>query len=395
LLYFVNEQFLQVVNPSQTKTNAVVPPVDIEHIRGDRGSSYEGNSVVFPPDTRRIEFDYVGLSFVIPQRVRFRYRLEGWDREWQDAGARRQAFYTNLPPGNYVFRVMACNNDGVWNSIGAFTRITIRPAVYQTVWFRILCSLFVCGAFYLLVALRMRSAAVRINERWAERISERERIARELHDTFFQGIQGILLRVGTAALSLSQDTPARTSIEEAIAQSQEVMLTGRQLVQDLRNTGKAFTLHDGLETVGREFQSLYPIAFQIASQGRERTLYVQVADELCKVGREAISNAFRHSNGTLITVVLDYDSSSLGVTIKDDGEGIDETIMIEGRKTGHWGLPGMRERVARLGGSIRFESKQGEGATVEIRVPARKVYQGKRIRFRAWLTRLSGGVVND
>jgi signal transduction histidine kinase len=232
----------------------------------------------------------------------------------------------------------------------------------------------------------MRFLSARIRERWVTRASERERIARELHDTFLQGIQGLLLRFNTAARSIPADTQARKAMDNALAQSEEIMLTGRRLVQDLRNTARAATLSEELEAIGHEFQGLYATDFSVSTQGKELSLDPVVADELFKVGREAISNAFRHAQAKSVRVELEYRNRDLKLLIRDNGLGIDERILIEGKKAGHWGLPGMRERVAQLNGNIRFESLGGMGTTVEIKIPAHKAYPRKRFRLRRWLS---------
>jgi signal transduction histidine kinase len=175
-------------------------------------------------------------------------------------------------------------------------------------------------------------------------------------------------------------------LEETLNQSNEVMLTGRRLVQDLRDTSRAVTLVEVLEAIGRGFQGLYAAELSVSSSGKERPLNAVVADELLKVGREAISNAFRHAQAKSIFVELDYRDRDLKLLIRDNGVGIDQRLLIDGRKVGHWGLPGMRERVARLNGNIRFESRQGMGTTVEVKIPAHRAYRSKQFRLPRWLS---------
>jgi signal transduction histidine kinase len=381
LIYFVNEQVLQVFNPSRYAQNPLSPPVRIERVTGDRGSLLKNGVTVFPSQTRSIEIDYVGLSFVAPQKVRFRYKLEKWDKEWQDVDNRRQAFYTNLPPGDYTFRVLASNNDGIWNEQGASEQLVIKPGLYQSTWFRFIALLLTVAVVYTLFALRLLILTARIREGWTARLSERERIARELHDTFLQGIQGLLLRFNSAVRTLPPETTSRIVLEEALNQADEEMLRGRKLVQDLRNTARTLTLGHELEVIGREFLGLFPIAFSVRSQGRNRPLIPLVAEELSKVGREAISNAFRHAGGSEIQVELNYSLQDLRLTVRDNGRGIDDFILVEGRKAGHWGLPGMRERIARLGGAIRFESNPDTGTSVEIRLTANRAFQHRQWRL--------------
>jgi signal transduction histidine kinase/ligand-binding sensor domain-containing protein len=366
--------------------NRVPPPVFVTSVLAD-GKSYSGlSNVNLPKLTQNLAITYTALSLAVPERVRFRYKLEDVDKDWQGAGSRREAFYTKLSPGHYTFTVVACNDDGVWNLSGASVEFTIPPAFYQTIWLKSVAGAGCVYLLWLLINLRMRFLSARIRERWVTRASERERIARELHDTFLQGIQGLLLRFNTAARSIPADTQARKAMDNALAQSEEIMLTGRRLVQDLRNTARAATLSEELEAIGHEFQGLYATDFSVSSQGKELLLDPVVADELFKVGREAISNAFRHAQAKTIRVDLEYRNRDLKLSIRDNGLGIDERLLIEGKKAGHWGLPGMRERVAQLNGNIRFESLRGMGTTVEIKIPAHRAYPRKQFRLPRWLS---------
>lgn len=370
--------------------NRVPPPVFVTSVVAD-GRTYPGVSGLrLPKLTQNLAITYTALSLAIPERVRFRYKLEDVDKDWQEAGARREAFYTKLSPGRYTFSVVACNDDGVWNSSGASVGFTIPPAFHQTIWFKFAVGLSCLCLLWLLINFRMRILASRIRERWVARTSERERIARELHDTFLQGIQGLLLRFSTAARSIPADSQARKAIDGALAQSEQIMLTGRRLVQDLRTTARAVTPSEELEAIGREFQGLYATEFSFSTRGKELPLNPVVADELVKVGREAISNAFRHAQAKSIRVELEYRNRDLKLLIHDNGLGIDEHLLIEGKKAGHWGLPGMRERVAQLNGNIRFESQQGMGTTVEVKIPAHRAYRRKQFRLPRWLSLTSG-----
>jgi ligand-binding sensor domain-containing protein/two-component sensor histidine kinase len=384
-LWFANDDLLQMIDAPHLTRNDVRPPVHVENLLVN-GSISPGASLDLKHGAKSIEIDYTALSLAVPEKVQFKYQLIGWDKDWQNAGERRHAFYTNLPPRQYVFRVVACNNDGVWNEEGDTIRFRIEPTFWQTGWFKALAVLAGFGALWLLIKFRMRLIYERMRDRWAARIAERERIARELHDTFLQGIQGLLLHFSTAARSMPPESSARKSIEESLNQSNQIMLTGRRLVEDLRNTSRAVTLSEELEAIGRGFQGLYATDFSVSSSGKEPPLNPVVADELFKVGREAISNAFHHAQATSIQVELEYRDRDLKLLIRDDGVGIDERLLIEGKKMGHWGLPGMRERVAQLNGNIRFKSQGGIGTTVEVKIPASRAYRRKQFRLPRWLS---------
>ena len=259
---------------------------------------------------------------------------------------------------------------------------------WQTGVFKAIAVVAGFALLWLLIKYRMRLIYARIRDRWAARVAERERIARELHDSFLQGIQGLLLRFNTVTRSMQPESPARKSMEETLSLSNEIMLTGRRLVQDLRDTSRAATLKEELEAIGRGFQGLYATEFSMSSLGKERPIDPFVTDELFKVGREAISNAFRHAQAKSIFVELEYRDRDLKLSIRDNGVGIEERLLIEGKKAGHWGLPGMRERVAQLHGNIRFESRHGIGTTVEVKIPAHRAYRHRRVRLSGWLTLL-------
>jgi signal transduction histidine kinase len=312
--------------------------------------------------------------------------MEGLDKEWIDAGDRRMALYSRIPPGNYVFKVIASNDEGLWPESASTVQLDIPPSFIQGIWFKILCALVALILLSLIYVLRFRQVDAQIRARLHERVVERERIARELHDTFLQGIQGLLLRFNTTARSMAPESSARKSLEETLNQSNEVMLTGRRLVQGLRDTSRAVTLIEELEAIGRGFEGLYATELSVSSSGKERPLNPVVAEELFKVGREAISNAFRHAQAKSIQVELDYRDRDLKLLIRDNGVGIDQRLLIEGKKAGHWGLPGMRERVARLNGNIRFESRQAMGTTVEVKIPAYRAYRRKQFPLPRWLS---------
>jgi signal transduction histidine kinase len=257
---------------------------------------------------------------------------------------------------------------------------------WQTGAFKAIAVVSGFAVLWLLIKYRMTLIYARIRDRWAARVAERERIARELHDSFLQGIQGLLLRFNTVARSMPPESPTRKSMEEALGLSNEIMLTGRRLLQDLRDTSRAATLSEELEAIGRGFQGLYATEFSMSSLGKERPIDPFVTDELFKVGREAISNAFRHSQARSILVALEFRDRDLKLLIRDNGVGIEERLLIEGKKAGHWGLPGMRERVAQLNGNIRFESRHGIGTTVEVKIPAHRAYRRRQVRLSRWLS---------
>ncbi|MGC2401940.1 MAG: two-component regulator propeller domain-containing protein, partial [Acidobacteriaceae bacterium] len=235
-LYFATTRGVAWLDPAtlHKDLNRLPPPVVITSVVSN-GKTYSGSSdVKLPAHTDRLEIDYTALSLAIPERVLFRYKLDGVDPDWQDAGTRRQAFYTHLPPGQYAFHVIACNNDGVWNETGATLGVAIQPAFYQTWWFIALVGLITVLLVAWAVRLRIAGIARQMQERLGERLAERERIARELHDTLLQSLFGLTLRFHTAAARLPLDDPAREALDDALQQSDRVMQEGRERVLNLR-----------------------------------------------------------------------------------------------------------------------------------------------------------------
>ena len=365
----------QMIDPAHLAFNSQRPPVVIEALVDGETSMPLQDGVRLPPRLHSLRLDYTALSFVAPQNVHFRYRLEGHDTDWQDAGTRRQAFYNDLAPGQYRFHVIASNNDGVWNDQGASLSFYVMPTFYQRVWFKVLIGLLVFAALWLFYIYRLSLATEQVRIRLTERLAERERIARDLHDTFFQGIQGLLLRFNTATTQLPADEPARPIFVAALEQSDQVMLEGRKLVLDLRDTGEDDELEDLLAQAGEDLRSLHPAQFQLTMLGERRALQSTASSELYSLVREALYNAFRHANAMLIEIEVHYTADSLNIRVRDNGRGMDEDVLRDGRRAGHWGLPGMYERAAKLGGTLTLWSRAATGTELEVSVPGAIAYR--------------------
>jgi signal transduction histidine kinase/ligand-binding sensor domain-containing protein len=374
-LWFANNNVVQTFDPHVWRRNKLPPNVVVERVAAN-GTSYPIlHDLKLPAHVRNLEIDYTALSFVVPQKVLFRYKLEGHDTEWQDSQGRRQAFYTDLKPGNYTFHVIASNNDGLWNETGSALTFAVAPALDQTAWFRALCILAVAGVVWALYRLRLRQATIRMHQRLEARLEERERIALELHDTFFQGIQGLLLRFHTATSQLRKDEPARQIFQQTLKESDQVMLEGRELVLDLRATvSKQNELPTAFADFGEGMRKGSSCDFRVVVNGTIRPLHPVVFEELFKIGKEALANAFRHSGAHLIEAELNYERSELRLRIRDDGTGIDPTIFRQGHRDGHFGLPGMRERAQKAGAHLDVWSRPGAGTEVELRIPAGVAY---------------------
>jgi signal transduction histidine kinase/ligand-binding sensor domain-containing protein len=374
-LWFANYVSLQMINPAELKRNTVQPPVHIEEVIADRKSYAPQQGLHLPSLLRDLEIDYTALSFVNPKKVLFRYKLEGHDSDWQEPGVRRQALYNDLRPGRYRFHVIACNNDGVWNETGDALNFFIAPTFYQTSWFRALCVVAAIGLLQLFYLLRLKLATSQIQERLGARLEERERIARELHDTLLQGFQGLMLRFQAVLNALPNHEPAYQTMAKALDKADEILLEGRQSVRDLREENTCGgELSEMIAHCGQELTQDYPSLFDLAVVGTPQVFNTIVFDEVYRIAREALINAFQHAQATKIEVELTYGNILFCLKIRDDGKGIDAEVLTKG-KTGHWGLSGMRERAHKIGSQLNIWSNSGAGTEIELTIPAEVAYR--------------------
>jgi signal transduction histidine kinase len=294
---------------------------------------------------------------------------------------RREAFFTKLDPGSYEFRVIACNNDGVWNETGAVLRFEVRPAFNQTIIFKLLCGLALLAAFWLLYLLRLKQATARIHQRLGARLEERERIARELHDTLLQSFQGLLLRFQAASNLLpGRPDEAKKKLDHAITQTSQAIIEGRGAVHGLRSsTAISSDLADALRTLGDELSESATGAgapdFEVIVEGAPRTLHPVVRDEVYRIAGEALRNAFDHAESNRIEVDLHFDAIRLRLRIRDNGKGIEPRLLRDGGHPGHWGVQGMRERADIIGGKLDIWSDVGAGTEIELTLPASVAYE--------------------
>jgi signal transduction histidine kinase/ligand-binding sensor domain-containing protein len=359
-------------DPARAAGNRVAPTVQVTGIAAGATAYPMADAVSLPAAPENVRIDYTALSLSVPHRVRFQYQLEGVDGGWQDAGARRAAFYTQLAPGHYTFRVKAANDDGLWNEEGARLRFEIPPTPFQTLWFKLACALALLLLAYGLHRLRLRMALRRLSRTFEARVAERERIARDLHDTLLQSVQGLILHFRRIALRTPDDAPSRPLMQEALALATEVLEEGRDKVGGLRAEGEESDPAALLDVHGKRLAAQHPAAFSLTTEGRARRLRVPVLDEVLAIGREAVRNAFLHAQAGNIEVTLRYGEREFELSVNDDGVGIDAAG--HGGRAGHWGIPGMRERAAELGATIDLRSAPGQGCAWRLRLPARLAY---------------------
>jgi signal transduction histidine kinase/ligand-binding sensor domain-containing protein len=362
-----------------TRVQGRTPPAlsAIEEVTAD-GAHIDSNVPVrIPSSHRRVAFTYNGLSLSVPERVRYRYRLDGFDSAWSDPTADRQAVYTNLAHGHYLFRVTASNSDGVWNGAEAILPFDIQPMVWQTAWFKTAALLLAAVAVWGVYRLRVRQVAGRLNAAFEDRLAERTRIAQELHDTLLQGFVSASMQLHVAADRLPEDSPERGSLDRVLQLMGRVIEEGRNAVRGLRSSiSSSDDLAEAFAGIQKEV-ARSDTAFEVVVEGAHRPLNPLVRDEVYRIAREALVNAFHHANATRIELEIEYGSKELSVFVRDDGSGIDPGVIATGTE-GHWGITGMRERAQRMRGFLKIRSRAGAGSEVELRIPAHIAFQRQR-----------------
>jgi signal transduction histidine kinase len=377
VLWFATRNGVARIDPRKISKNRLAPPVTIRSISADGKEYAFSNGTTLPPLTKSLRVEYTALSLSIPERVRFRYKLDGWDRDWQDAGARREAFYTNLAPGNYRFHVTACNNDGVWNDVGAILDFSVAPAWYQTNWFMVVC-LF-AGLLVLITAyrLRVRQIARAMSARFDERLAERTRVAREIHDTFLQTVQGSKM-VADHALKYSADHARMVrAMEQLSTWLEQATEEGRAALHSLRaSTTEKNDLAEAFRRAIDECGRVSRAETSFSVNGDSREMHPVVRDEIYRIGYEAIRNSCAHSGGDRLEVTLEY-AHDLTFGISDNGVGIGSEV-VENGKEGHFGLRGMRERAQRIGSKFTLVSSPDSGTVITLVVPGRIAFRTAR-----------------
>ena len=379
-----------VVDPRHLPFNKVPPPVHIEEITAN-GKAYQvTRGLRLPPRVRDLEVRYTALSLTVPEKVRFRFKLDSQDPDWREVVNIRGVQYSNLPPGDFHFHVMACNNSGVWNEAGDTLEFSIDPAYYQTNWFRASIAGVFLAALWGLHRLRLYQMAREFNAHLEGRVDERLRVARDLHDTLLQSFQGLLLQFqGARNLFSKRPEEALITLDGAIDLASDAIRASREAIQNLRSsTVIENDLAKAVENVGKKLAERQKAvnwdatAFSVEVEGMSQQLHPILRDEVYRITAEALRNAFSHAQARHIEVEIRYDARKLRVRVRDDGTGMDASVLRAGRES-HYGLPGMRERAKSIGGQLEVWSEQGAGTEVELTIPASAAYDsGARRRFR-------------
>ena len=385
-IWFSTSEGAAVIDPLHLPKNTIPPPITIEAVVADDRGLTPAPGLRLPPRTRSLQFDFAALSLTAPERVKFRYKLEGYDEDWRGPIAGRQVSYTNLPPRQYQFRVIACNNDGVWNDAGASLAFTLLPAFYQTNWFLLVCVAATGLLAWSTYQWRIRQVAARLDLNFKERLSERTRIARELHDTLLQSFQGLLLHLQRGRNLLPERTAeAMETLDRALDGTEQAIVEGRDAIHDLRSFAPApKSLAEEITSLGEELISKDgnsdPAQFLVVIEGLAQTLCPQYHVEIFRIAREALRNAVGHAQARRIETEIAYSKKLFRLRIRDDGKGINLRVPDRGEHAGHWGLTGMRERAERIGGQLDVWSEPGAGTEVELRIAGSIVYESSPVR---------------
>ena len=373
-LWVATPQGLAMLDLPRLPRTSRKPAIYLREITVGRNVQPPGHELVLPPGTHHVELHFDAIEISSPEKIRLQYRLDGVDSEWLDTSHPAHAIYSNIPAGTHAFHVRACNRDGIWDRVGIVYTITQQPYLYQTASFQLATGtaglLLVVGLY----RLRLNQATARLHASLGERLAERERIARELHDTLLQGFQGLTLHFQAVLNHISDPELARTMMKKALGYADQVLLEGRERVRDLRSEGATTNeLSEMLARYGDELARDREVSFKVTVVGSPLALHPIVRDEVYRIAREALANSFRHSQASSIEVELTYDSASLSVRVRDNGCGINQEILSSGRE-GHWGVSGMRERARNVGAHLSIWSNPGAGTEIDLKVPAKVAY---------------------
>lgn len=364
-LWIATRKGLAVTDAAHVPLNTTPPPVVVQRFAVDDNTIPQQDSEIdIAPGQSRYVFDYAALSYTLPSKNRYRVMLEGFEKNWLDMGATRAATYTNLPAGHYTFRVEAQNNDGVWNEQGASVSFQILPSLYRRWWFYLLLAVLVAALVLLILRLREHT----MKQRFTLVLNERNRVAREVHDTLAQDFVSVSLQIDIAAgmVKAGQMDAATTQLQETRKLVKSGLEEARQSIWNLRANAAEDSLPARLTSLVRRGK-LGTEKPQLKIGGVYRQLSATIEEEVLRIAQESLSNVDRHADARSVSVHLHYSDNSLQLTIRDDGRGFSPEEAA--RLQGHYGLRGMQERAANLHATLTMESAPGEGTTVTLRVP--------------------------
>jgi signal transduction histidine kinase len=340
-----------------------------------RSITYESD-LTLSPAQNAFSLTFSALNYFNAAANRYRYRLEGLDRQWTEVNSdRRVATYTTLPAGRYTFRVQGAAGRGPWSEPGRQLRITMLPPWWGTWEFRTTVGLVIVLVAWWLYRLRVRYVLHQLTIRMDERLSERTRIAQELHDTVLQGLSSASLQLEVADRQIGSDSGAKPLIQRVSQMLRQLMDEGRHTVQGLRRRHpEEENLQRALIQISKDLAGEGKVKHQMVVEGTPRPLQSLARDEIYRIGAEALANAFRHSHGSAVETVLEYGRDHVRLLVRDDGQGIGDEVLNAGRE-GHFGLSGMRERAAKIGARLRVRTAAGAGTEIDLIVPALTAFE--------------------
>jgi signal transduction histidine kinase/ligand-binding sensor domain-containing protein len=375
-LWFAMQNGLYRLRGDALPPAAPPPPVGIDALAVDDQIHSVTGDLSFAPGTYRIAVDYSAPTAQRPERTRYRYRFSkngDWD-PWLLAGTQQQIAFNRLDHGRYALEIAASGRDGDWSDQPTRLAFRVLPAFHQTPAFYALAALAAALALALAYVQRVRRVTARIRGEMGARIRERERIARDLHDTLLQGVHGLLLSFQGIAGKLAPDDPLRELMERALDRTEEVMREGRDRVSALRDPlASTLDLPDCLQRHARDLALENKLLCEVAVPHKPRPLAPPAYEELLQVGREAISNALRHSHGSEVRATLAYTDEGVLLVVVDDGVGLPDDA---GRAAGHWGIRGMRERAQIAGALLTLRRRTEGGTEVKMFLSAAHAYPG-------------------
>ena len=376
-LWFAVNNGVVWLDPDNAQHPAPALSVTIQSVTADDKPYDLGAPLRFPARTSTVEINYVSVSLSAPEAVRYRYKLQETDKDWREVRTAEPVTFRNLAPGSYHFVVGSSNTNGAWSDKVATVEFTIAPAFYQTTWFRLALIATALLIVFALYRLRLRQATARLKVRFDERLSERTRIARELHDTLLQTVQGSKL-VADNALERSNDSAhLRRAMEQLSGWLELATKEGRAALNSLRtSTIETNDLAADLRRAVDECLPTRPIEVKFSVAGETMDMHPIARDEIYRIGYEAIRNACEHSSASELEVHLNY-GDDLSLRVNDNGGGIEPSIVSEG-KAGHFGLRGMRERARQIESKFTLTTSPDAGTEITLVVPGEIIYRRSR-----------------
>jgi signal transduction histidine kinase/streptogramin lyase len=376
-IWFATPKGPAVVDPRlipNQQPHAIIDTISIDNQR-----QLASPDITVQPGRHRLTFAYTAPASIAPRQIHFRYRLVGWDNGWTRGGTSHQVSYTGLSPGRYTFQVIAIGRDGRFNPHPAIMHVVLQPFFWQTRWFLAFVILLTAAALIEITRRVTHRRAERLSLRFQERVAERERIAYQIHDTVIQDMIGATLQLELIGFQIAeQPDTSQQSLADLAGRMRETIARSRNMVSNLHSTAVTqYSLVDVLRHAEAEFRLSELPNFQMRSEGQPRQIHPLIRDEVYRICREALANAFRHSHAENVTVTVLFLNDTLEVTIADDGQGMGQKLLEQGR-AGHFGLRGMQAHAQRIGASLAIHSQPGKGTQVILRVKTRRFSRFRR-----------------